>query len=113
MGWIIYNRTLTRAKELEIAELEAGTLGGELPAPRVYSDEGEDAAALMGDDDISLWDHEDGGFARSVEDPSVYRDEFTDEDEDVFAAGDLDAPALGKDSPEPPKNETKKNQGTP
>ena len=93
MGWIIYNRTLKRAKELEIAELEAGQrTGGTPPLARSYSDEEADAAALMNDDDISLWDHDDGGFARSIEDPNTYRDEFTDDDEDVFASGDLDEP---------------------
>jgi uncharacterized membrane protein YdjX (TVP38/TMEM64 family) len=94
MGWIIYNRTLTRAKELEIAELEAGNREGSSPPgpTRTYSDEEIDSAAFMNDDDISLWDHNDGGFDnRRIADPSTYRDEFTD-DEDVFASGDLDEP---------------------
>lgn len=91
MGWVIYSRTLKRAKELEIAELEAGQREGSPVLARRYSDEEVDAAALMNDDDISLWDHEDGGFDRRIEDPSTYRDEFTD-DEDVFASGDLDEP---------------------
>jgi len=85
VGYYIYQRTMARAKELEIEELEAGTQG--LTArDRSYSDiDGEvdlDAAALMNDDDISLWDNdarEDG-----------YRDSFTDDDDpDVFASGDL------------------------
>ncbi|KAE8447458.1 Tlg2-vesicle protein [Mollisiaceae sp. DMI_Dod_QoI] len=86
VGWIIYQRTMARAKELEIEELEAGTAEGLVGGrERSYSDlDGEvdlDAAALMNDDDISLWDNDarEGG----------YRDEFTD-DEDVFASGDLD-----------------------
>ncbi|EPE36040.1 hypothetical protein GLAREA_05378 [Glarea lozoyensis ATCC 20868] len=92
MGWIIYSRTLKRAKELEIAELESGQREVGSPAlGRRYSDEEIDSAALMNDDDISLWDHEDGGFERRIEDPSTYRDEFTD-DEDVFASGDVDEP---------------------
>jgi len=85
VGWIIYSRTMARAKELEIEELEAGTAEG-LGRDRSYSDvDGEvdlDAAALMNDDDISLWDNDarEGG----------YTDEFTDDDEpDVFASGDL------------------------
>ena len=93
MGWIIYHRTLKRARELEIAELEAGQRDIGIPAPRVYSDEDADSAALMNDDDISLWDQEDGGIA----DPSTYRDEFMeDEDDDVFANGDLDEPGKKK-----------------
>ena len=91
VGYIIYQRTIARAKELEIEELEAarGESGlGE--GRRSYNDEGDeidaDAAALMNDDDISLWDNEDGlGDA-------AYRDEFTDE-EDVFASGDVDEEA--------------------
>ncbi|KAF8866578.1 hypothetical protein BDZ45DRAFT_667834 [Acephala macrosclerotiorum] len=87
VGWIIYQRTMARAKELEIEELEAGTRGGLVGArERSYSDvDGEvdlDAAALMNDDDISLWDND----ARE----EGYRDEFTDDDEpDIFASGDL------------------------
>ncbi|KUJ22729.1 uncharacterized protein LY89DRAFT_680847 [Mollisia scopiformis] len=82
VGWIIYQRTMARAKELEIEELEAGTAASS--RERTYSD-GEvdlDAAALMNDDDISLWDND----ARE----EGYRDEFTDDDEpDVFASGDI------------------------
>lgn len=98
VGYIIYNRTIQRAKELEIEELEAGRGEGAVStAPRIYSDGDElDAAALMNDDDISLWDNEDGfeRGARRGEDVDLdapgYRDEFTDDDEDVFASGDLD-----------------------
>ena len=100
VGWIIYQKTIARARELEIAELEAGTLpGGEravIGGPpghgngRSYSDVGgaaddADAAALMNDDDISLWDNDE----RAVE----YRDDFTDDDgdnEDPFSKGDRD-----------------------
>ncbi|KAL2072516.1 hypothetical protein VTL71DRAFT_11859 [Oculimacula yallundae] len=89
VGFIIYQRTMARAKELEIEALEAGTAEGGLvvgSGVRSYSDLGggadNDAAALMGDDDISLWDN-DG------ERNGAYRDEFTD-DEDVFASGDIE-----------------------
>ncbi|RDL36861.1 uncharacterized protein BP5553_06213 [Venustampulla echinocandica] len=92
VGYIIYNRTIARAKELEIEEMEAGrressaSAGGE----RGYNDADEsDAAALMDGDDISLWDNEDGCENRGA----GYRDEFTDDDEDVFASGDQDEPA--------------------
>lgn len=57
VGWIIYQRTMARARELEIEELEAGNVD---PVPSRngagYNDiEGDsDAAALMDPDDISL-----------------------------------------------------------
>ncbi|QSZ30976.1 hypothetical protein DSL72_000537 [Monilinia vaccinii-corymbosi] len=60
VGYIIYRRTMARAKELEIEELEAAN---------------GNVAALMDDDDISLWDTED--------EPAGYTD-FVDEDEDAF-----------------------------
>lgn len=95
LGYYIYQRTIARAKELEIEELEAGR--GEIPRERRYSDDGtlaqgqdRDQAALMNDDDISLWDN----------DADVYRDEFSSEsDEDVFARGDIDEEAVGKGNP--------------
>ncbi|KAK6615606.1 tlg2-vesicle protein of 38 kda [Botrytis cinerea] len=84
VGYIIYQRTMARAKELEIEELEAAN--GDVAAGRrvaaEYSDANNDDAALMNDDDISLWDNEDA--------QTGYTD-FVDEDEaDVFASGDLD-----------------------
>ena len=96
VGYIIYQRTMARARELEIAELEAGNLSPEEAAAvrgdlrREYSDldgigEEEldlDAAALMNDDDISLWDNE-----RVERLGNGYRDEFTD-DEEGLSKGD-------------------------
>ncbi|KAH6709268.1 Golgi apparatus membrane protein tvp38 [Leptodontidium sp. MPI-SDFR-AT-0119] len=89
VGFIIYQRTMARAKELEIEALEAGTADGAFVvgnSSRGYSDvdgiDDTDAVALMGDDDISLWEN-DG------ERDGAYRDEFTD-DEDVFASGDIE-----------------------
>ncbi|KAI9650484.1 Tlg2-vesicle protein [Ciborinia camelliae] len=85
IGYIIYQRTMARAKELEIEELEAGN--GDAAAGRRGAEEYTDAntsedAALMNDDDISLWDNEDG--------QAGYTD-FVDEDEgDVFVGGDID-----------------------
>ena len=73
---------MARAAELEIEELEAGV---GIPRERRYSDEGitaedTDAAALVDDDDISLWDHNGNG---------EYRDEISDlGEDDVFAGGD-------------------------
>lgn len=88
VGYYIYQRTIARAKELEIEELEAGTGAGLTARDRNYTDvDGEvdlDAAALMNDDDISLWDND----ARAED--GTYRDEFTDDDDpDVFATGDV------------------------
>ncbi|KAF7894352.1 uncharacterized protein EAF01_009803 [Botrytis porri] len=87
VGYIIYQRTMARAKELEIEELEAAN--GDVAAGRrvvaEYSDSNNDDAALMNDDDISLWDNEDA--------QTGYTD-FVDEDGgDVFANGDLDEEA--------------------
>jgi uncharacterized membrane protein YdjX (TVP38/TMEM64 family) len=75
VGWFVYQRTMRRAKELALEEatatdgngvlltddgdyddLEEGILG---QAQRRRSGE-SDAAALMDDDDISLWDTTDG-----------------------------------------------------
>jgi len=97
VGYFIYQKTISRAKELEIEELEAGR--GDLPRERTYSDEtileedlDTDAAALMDSDDISLWDNNDENTG--------YRDEFSDADEDVFARGDVDETTFkGKGNP--------------
>lgn len=91
VGYIIYQRTMARARELEIAELEAGNLSPEEAAAvrgnlrREYSDldgigEEEldlDAAALMNDDDISLWDNDE----RVERLGNGYRDDLTDDEE--------------------------------
>jgi uncharacterized membrane protein YdjX (TVP38/TMEM64 family) len=92
VGWWIYRKTMARARELEEEELENGLQDGGLVVggrDRTYTDlDGteEDAAALMGPDDISLWENED--------EPG-YRDEFS-ETEDVFASGDVDEDTTGK-----------------
>ena len=82
VGYIIYQRTIARAKELEIEELEAARgEGGE--SVEGYFDGVESGAEGMGEDDISLWDNEES------RENGEYRDDFTDED-DVFARGDGD-----------------------
>lgn len=88
VGWVIYQKTVSRARELENEELEEGRREG---VAREYSDgEGNaDAAALMGDDDISLWDNDDGAFGDQEDGETGYRDELSEED-DPFAAGDGD-----------------------
>lgn len=84
VGYIIYQKTIARAKELAIEELEAAR-GEEGERVEGYFDGvgtvgGADG---MGQDDISLWENEEPPA------PSTYTDGFTDE-EDVFARGDQD-----------------------
>lgn len=84
VGYLIYRRTMARARELEIADMEnADEARAEVPIRRAsYTDTAGDfdAAMLMDDDDISLWDNTDRHALG-------YSDDTTD-DEDVFAAGD-------------------------
>lgn len=87
VGWIIYQRTMSRAKQLEAEALEAGTAEGAVLAAEGmgYRDEnvdGDAVALMVDDDDISLWDNDGSRDA-------MYHDEFTDDD-DVFASGDLE-----------------------
>lgn len=86
VGWIIYQKTVSRAKELEIEALAIAGEEGRVPVVArngVYHDVDagdDDAAELMDPDDISLWGN----------DPDEYRDEVTDVEDaaDVFAKGD-------------------------
>ncbi|OLN88487.1 Golgi apparatus membrane protein tvp38-like protein 1 [Colletotrichum chlorophyti] len=79
VGWLIYQRTMARAAELalEQAETEGGLVPGRDPAPD-YSDveaglvDPEDVAALMDDDDISLW-------AREADEDTEYHDDDVNE----------------------------------
>ena len=82
VGYIIYQRTIARAKELEIEELEAARGEGGEGVEGYFDGVRADGAAGMDEDDISLWDNED------IPEPSAYTDDFTDED-DVFARGDV------------------------
>lgn len=97
VGWIIYQRTIKRAKELEIEELEAGQREGGGPPGADYSDEGErDDAVMMDPDDISLWENGDVDFGDEERDGTEgYRDDASD-DEDVFASGDGQSKKKGK-----------------
>jgi len=69
VGFVIYQRTTARARQLELEEeaMAAGLSeeGGYLVNP----DEFGDIDHTMDDDDISLWDNE----------PDAYHDNFTDE----------------------------------
>ena len=92
VGYVIYQRTIARARELEIEELEGGGTRGRADFDTTvgrgsYTDDAveSDAVALMNDDDISLWDAGEGPGGPDA----VYRDDFTD-DEDVFASGDAE-----------------------
>jgi len=96
-GWIIYRRTMTRAAQLEREEEETLRASG-LPIPgegrpsRGYSDgpAREQDDVLMGEDDISLWENETDA---PVVGEDGYRDDFTDDEGNPFAAGDLDEEA--------------------
>ncbi|TVY30385.1 Golgi apparatus membrane protein [Lachnellula hyalina] len=94
VGWIIYQKTIARARELEIEELEDGQRAGDVVVGREYSDSAEagdaDAAALMNDDDISLWDNDEGVFEDQETGETGYRDELSGGEGDVFASGDAD-----------------------
>ena len=81
VGWLVYRRTMRRAKELAVEEATAGTDGnGALIADELaYNDveggvftrrsgEGDSAALIMDDDDISLWDNTESPHG-------AYRDE--------------------------------------
>ncbi|KAI4284902.1 MAG: hypothetical protein L6R35_004779 [Caloplaca aegaea] len=81
-GWLIYKRTVARAQELEAEERngvrQPGTRAGE------FLDDPDDQAAtatLLRDDQIDF---------RDERDPPAYRDEFTDDEDDVFRFGDGD-----------------------
>lgn len=98
VGYIIYQKTMTRAKELEVDELEAARGDGLSVSRNGYQDSefggDTDVADLMHGDDISLWDNDRG--------PSHYRDEFTDDEDNPFARGDLEeavAARPGKQKP--------------
>jgi len=90
VGWIIYQRTMKRAKELEIEEREAlrqAAVAGRQPSAdgTGFTDGIDDptltdAAALMNDDDISLWDNDNDDAEGG------YRDDFTDDSRDEEAA---------------------------
>jgi uncharacterized membrane protein YdjX (TVP38/TMEM64 family) len=83
VGWIIYHRTIARAKELEIQERESlqnATIDSSDDGARRYSDDQVRPDAGMEDDDISLWDNEE----------DIYRDDFTD-DEHPSKASDEEA----------------------
>ncbi|VUC28394.1 unnamed protein product [Clonostachys rosea] len=70
VGWVVYRRTMARAAE--VAREEAAELGRAGPAFLDVDGETmidpEDAAALMSDDDMSLWDTQ-------LDEPDIYHDE--------------------------------------
>ncbi|KAL8904041.1 MAG: hypothetical protein Q9207_003533 [Kuettlingeria erythrocarpa] len=81
-GWLIYKRTVARARELESEERN----GSRQPGPRgTFSDDADEndaaTATLLRDDQIDF---------RADQDPDSYRDEFTDDEDNVFRFGDGD-----------------------
>lgn len=93
-GWLIYKKTVARAQELEAEERAGSRQSG--PRTRQFSDDPEDHAAtatLLKDDQI---DFRDDRTSQS------YRDEFTDDEDDVFRFGDGDQEgAIGLDKQAP------------
>ncbi|KAI4127391.1 MAG: hypothetical protein LQ338_003222 [Usnochroma carphineum] len=82
-GWLIYKRTVARARELESEE----QTGSRQPGQRAgeFSDDPDEHAAtatLLRDDQIDFRYDQDGARA--------YRDEATDDEDDVFRFGDGD-----------------------
>ncbi|EFQ26407.1 hypothetical protein CGRA01v4_05540 [Colletotrichum graminicola] len=86
VGWLIYQRTMARAAELALEEAEAnGLVPGSDDTPDYLDVEAglvdpEDVAALMGDDDISLW-------TREADEESGYRDDDDENEDDVNGIG--------------------------
>jgi uncharacterized membrane protein YdjX (TVP38/TMEM64 family) len=72
VGFVIYRKTMKRARELEIEELQAarGELGGDVGRNYGGFSEDADVAALMSDDDISLWEQDSNGFQDESNDGS-------------------------------------------
>lgn len=90
-GWIIYRRTMARAEQLEREEQEQLRAAGvSIPSSRGYSDGG--SLPDGDDDDISLWDNAMEG--EPLTDAEAYRDDFTDDEGNPFATGDLDEEAV-------------------
>ena len=95
-GYLIYNRTLTRSRELEAQE-RAPTRTAAAPRGE-FSDEVDEetaTATIIPDDQI---DFLDGGILG----PDRYEDEETDGEDDVFKYGDGDeeeAIVLDRQSP--------------
>ncbi|EEP75788.1 conserved hypothetical protein [Uncinocarpus reesii 1704] len=104
-GWYIYKRTLARAAELEAEErailAQAGGDPSQLPTPGSFVDNPDEYTAasnlLAHDIEAQRNFHDDNDdITADIDndhvaiDTSGYRDEFTDNDSDVFGAGDGD-----------------------
>ncbi|WEW57683.1 Tlg2-vesicle protein [Emydomyces testavorans] len=106
-GWYIYKRTLARAAELEAEErailAQAAADPSQLPTPGSFADNPDEFTSasnlLARDEEERIGFHDDDDVTRDVDDDhvaidtSAYRDEFTDNDSDVFEAGDGDVVA--------------------
>ncbi|RYP87379.1 hypothetical protein DL769_000583 [Monosporascus sp. CRB-8-3] len=100
VGLVVYRRTMARAEQLAREELEAGAGGGPgaiRSDDQVGGDYGDleegiiaaqllgeaDEAALMSEDDISLWAREDGGIADAEDlDAEELREGYRDSSDD-------------------------------
>ena len=96
-GYVIYNRTLTRSRQLEAQERASGR-SATIPHGE-FSDNADDetaTATIIRDDQIDFLDEED------MPDPGRYEDAETDEEDDVFKFGDGDEEeAIGLDKQAP------------
>ena len=97
-GYLIYNRTLTRSRELEAQE-RASTRTAAVPRGE-FSDEVDDetaTATIIPDDHIDFLD------GVGMPNPDRYEDEETEGEDDVFKYGDGDEEeAIGLDK-QPPR----------
>ncbi|KAI4183935.1 MAG: hypothetical protein L6R41_005086 [Letrouitia leprolyta] len=93
-GWLIYKKTVARAQEIEAEERAGSRQSGS--RTRQFLDDPEDHAAtadLLRDDQIDF---------RDDHTPHSYRDEITDDEDDVFKFGDGDQDeAIGLDKQAP------------
>ena len=94
-GWLIYTRTMARSRQLEAEARSSGRQPTTQPAD--FSDDPEEqtaTATLIRNDQIDFLDQDVG---------NSYRDEFTDDEDDVFRYGDGDEEegAIGLDKQRP------------
>lgn len=97
LGYYIYQRTVARARQLELEESQGlartpgsgGSGGGYFEAP--LDDPDAFAAEGMDDDDISLWDNDEDGYRDASPDTlAVIAGEYVDEEASIGTKGSKD-----------------------
>jgi hypothetical protein len=94
VGVLIYNRTMARAKEIGLEEAEAALSAPNGDGTVDYDDveagliDPETAAALMNDDDISLWENDDYDEGYRDDMPENHASDAKDANESGLAQGD-------------------------